>query len=253
MSVRSRLVTTNHRGAEVPAVLGFALIAGGVASVAVSVAAGWITAAGAVASGAALMVALAGAIDDLLPGGPRGLRGHLRALGNGQVSTGVVKLVVITAAALITVAAGPRSDALLRLSGVVLIAGAANLWNGLDVRPGRALKSFLLIAATGVVWVPHGAPFAIGVALVALVVLVPDLQERAMLGDAGANLLGFAVGVALFVRSSASWVPLEALLVVGLNIVAETMTLSRVIAAVPPLRWIDGLGAIPLELDEKTP
>ncbi|MEA2521843.1 MAG: hypothetical protein QOI81_1489, partial [Actinomycetota bacterium] len=202
---------------------------------------------GAVGSGAALMVASAGAIDDLLPGGPRGLRGHLRALGRGQVSTGVVKLIVITAAALITVAAGGRTDALLRFSGVVLIAGATNLWNGLDVRPGRALKVFLLVAATGVVWVPHAAPFAIGVAAAALLMVLPDLHERAMLGDAGANLLGFTVGVALFVRSSASWVPFEALLMIGLNVIAETITLSRVIGRIPPLRWLDGLGVRPPE------
>ncbi|MEA2509879.1 MAG: hypothetical protein QOG21_1961, partial [Actinomycetota bacterium] len=56
---------------------------------------------------------------------------------------------------------------------------------------------------------------------------------------------GFTIGVALFVRSSTSWVPFEALFLVGLNIIAETITLSRVIGVVPPLRWFDALGVRP--------
>ncbi|MEP7059539.1 MAG: hypothetical protein ABI828_02300 [Actinomycetota bacterium] len=230
-----------------PAVLGFGLVGGGLLGVVLSISAGWINSAGAIASGAGLLVAIAGTVDDLVSGGPRGLREHLRALAHGEVSTGLVKLIVITAAASITVAASMRTDALLRISGVVLIAGATNLWNGLDVRPGRALKAFLVLAATGIVWLPHAAPFAVGVALAALIVLVPDLREIAMLGDAGANLLGFTAGVTLFVRSNASWVPFEAALMIVLNIVADTVTLSRVIEAVPPLRWIDGLGVSPAE------
>jgi hypothetical protein len=66
-----------------------------------------------------------------------------------------------------------------------------------------------------------------------------------MLGDAGANLLGFAVGIALVTGASdAVLVALAAALVV-LNVMAETVTLSRVIDVVPPLRWLDRLGRLP--------
>jgi hypothetical protein len=34
---------------------------------------------------------------------------------------------------------------------------------------------------------------------------------------------------------------------VALNVLAETITLSRSIEAVPPLRWYDALGRIPLD------
>ena len=34
-----------------------------------------------------------------------------------------------------------------KLSGALLVALAANLWNQLDTKPGRALKAYLLVAA----------------------------------------------------------------------------------------------------------
>ncbi|MEA2556199.1 MAG: hypothetical protein QOI60_1530 [Actinomycetota bacterium] len=252
MRALGRLSVRNHRGVSVPAVLGLLLVIGGLVSVVAAALKGWINAAGAMASGAALMVAVAGLVDDVTPTGPRGLRGHLAAFVHGQVTTGAVKLLVITGASLVTVAAGARPGSLIRLCGVLLIAGSTNLWNGLDVRPGRATKWFLVVAATGVVWMPHAGPFAIGVTVGALVALAPDLRERAMLGDAGANLLGFTAGVALYVRSPESWIPFEAIAVVALNIVADTVSLSRVIDAVPPLRWFDRAGQLRAERAEET-
>jgi UDP-GlcNAc:undecaprenyl-phosphate GlcNAc-1-phosphate transferase len=240
----ARLMVPNHRGVPVPAVLGLVLVTGGALAVAVAALNGSINGAGAVASGAALLVASAGLVDDLASTGPRGLRGHLAALAHGQVTTGAAKLLVITGASFITVAAAERAGSLVRLCGVLLIAGSTNLWNGLDVRPGRATKWFLVVCATGVVWMPHAGPFAVGVAAGAIVALIPDLRERAMLGDAGANLLGFTAGLALYVRSPASWIPYEAIAMVVANFVAETVSLSRVIDAVPPLRWFDQAGCV---------
>jgi UDP-GlcNAc:undecaprenyl-phosphate/decaprenyl-phosphate GlcNAc-1-phosphate transferase len=69
-----------------------------------------------------------------------------------------------------------------------------------------------------------------------------DLRERAMLGDAGANLLGFTVGLGLYLALPGWGVAAASTAVAALNVVAETVSLTRVIAAVPPLRWLDRLG-----------
>jgi hypothetical protein len=66
-----------------------------------------------------------------------------------------------------------------------------------------------------------------------------------MLGDAGSNPLGFAAGLSLYLLLPSGWVPAAAALAVGLNLLAETLTLSRAIAAVPPLRLLDRLGRLP--------
>lgn len=247
MSFLARLRVENHRGIEVPRTLGFALAAGGIVS-AVMIAAldrSGVSSTGWVACGAGGLVFVAGLVDDLTPSGPRGLLGHLRALASGHVSTGIVKLFVVGAASLVVVAAGPERGGAVRISGVVLIAGAANLWNGLDVRPGRALKFSYpaFLAVGGFAW--PLAPFVPGVALGALLILPWDVGERAMLGDSGANLLGLAVGIMTYyvLPNDAVWV--AAVVVVVLTVVAETLTLSRMIDLVPPLRWYDRIGRSP--------
>jgi hypothetical protein len=244
--MRARLTVRNHRGGSVPATLGFVLAgAGAIGAVAVA-ASDHVAAAGWIATAGAGLVAAAGLVDDLSTGsGPRGLRGHLRALAGGHVSTGIVKLFTVSAVAVVTVAASAdgRSGPA-RLGGVVLIAAATNLWNDLDVRPGRALK-FALPALPAVLACDWSiAPFVPGVALASMLVLPWDLRERAMLGDTGANLLGFTIGVAMFGALTDVQVEVAAAVAVGLNVVAETVSLSRVIDVAPPLRWFDRLGAV---------
>jgi UDP-N-acetylmuramyl pentapeptide phosphotransferase/UDP-N-acetylglucosamine-1-phosphate transferase len=205
-----------------------------------------------VATVGCVVVAAAGLVDDLVPQRARGLRGHLRALADGDVTTGVLKLVVILGASVYVEASlGPRSIAG-TVAAVVVLAASANLWNGLDVAPGRALKAYLLASAAVALvalaasvrgW--SAASVCVGVTAGALVVLPFDLRERAMLGDAGANLLGFALGIALVTAASDPVLIVVAVIVVALNVVAETYTLSRAIERIAPLRWLDGLGRLP--------
>ena len=81
-----------------------------------------------------------------------------------------------------------------------------------------------------------------GVFAAGVLALGADLRERAMLGDAGSNLLGFAAGVHVVLTAPGWMLAPIAVAAIALNIVAETVTLSRVIDGVPPLRWLDRLG-----------
>ncbi len=244
--MRARLTARNHRGNEVPAVLGLVLVAAGVAGAFLVAVSDGVTTSGWIAAAAALLVAAAGLVDDLAPAGPRGLRGHLRALADGHVSTGVVKLFTVGAVAIVVAAsAAPDRAPGARVAGAVLIAAATNVWNGLDVRPGRALKFGYLALPALVTCAWPDVPFAPGVALGSVLVLPWDAGERAMLGDTGANLLGFTIGVAMFDTLSDAGIVAAAAIAVALNVVADTVTLSRVIDRTPPLRWWDRLGARP--------
>jgi hypothetical protein len=73
-------------------------------------------------------------------------------------------------------------------------------------------------------------------------VLPLDLRELAMLGDGGSNALGFAAGLGLYDILPPVWVAVAAALAVGLNVLAETRSFSRVIESQPALRWLDRLG-----------
>lgn len=246
--MRARLEVENHRGALVPRTLGLCL-AGATLVSSVIVAstnvdgsvgrAGWATLA------ATLLVFAAGLVDDLAPPGPRGLRNHLRALASGRVSTGIAKTVVIVAGAVVAIALQPGRSGWIRLAGVVLVAACANVWNGLDVRPGRAIKfgfvAFLFLNGLHLALLPTMP----GVVFGSVGVVWFDLNERAMLGDGGANLLGFTIGLGLYVVLVGWGVVLAAAVAVALNVLAETVTFSRAIDATAPLRWFDRLGRLP--------
>ena len=235
----------NRRGRLLPATLGWALATGLLSLVAVV----WDQVNGIGLRGSqtgeligAAIVFLAGVVDDGYGGSVRGLRGHLRALLGGHLTTGGVKLAAAVLAALITEAWTPRDHLWANLLALIAIAGCTNVWNGLDVAPGRALKGFLVVAV--VLLIVDLKAFLLVCTGAAAAALVPDLRERGMLGDSGANLLGFLAGAEIVRRLPEVWLIPAVLIVIGLNILAETVTFSRTIEAIPPLGWFDRLGRL---------
>jgi hypothetical protein len=238
-----RLAALNYRGVQVPRALGVALAASATVVTLVYASLRGVGDGGWGALAGLLLVFAAGLVDDVAPVGPRGVRNHLRSLAAGRMTTGILKLLVAVGAAVVVVALQPVRPAYVRLAAVVLLAASANVWNGLDVRPGRALKAFLPPAVVFLAWGElENAPAILGLFAAALLVLPLDLRERAMLGDGGANMLGFAAGLALADVLPDAWMVLAAAVAVGLNVVADTVTFSRVVEAAPPLRWLDELG-----------
>lgn len=244
--MRGFLPAPNHRGVPLPRSLGALVLAGAAAWTLGAELVGRVGREGWAALAGCGAVFAAGVLDDLVPGGPRGLRGHLRALLDGHVSTGAVKVVVISGAAVFTVGLGEPRPGWVRLAGAVLVAGAANAANALDVRPGRALKAWLP-AAVGAALAggPGRLPPLLGALAGAAAALPLDLRERAMLGDSGANLVGFAAGLGLYGVLPGWAVPAAAAAVVALNALAETVTLSALIERSSLLRAVDRLGRLP--------
>jgi len=242
----------NHRGQSLPLVLGIALAAGltvGV-SVVLAVDAGQhvvfpATRGAAEIFAAILLVFAAGLLDDLQPHTVHGVVRHFAELLRGRVTSGIVKMAMAVVAAAVFCWVARDHDVPLYV-GVPFVAGMANLWNLLDVAPGRAVKAFLPIAVVPLV-LAHSRGFALFDAAAlggAVVILALDLAEVGMLGDSGAYLLGFVGGAGLFLRLSTLGVVVGLALVVLLHVMAETVTLTRLIRATPPLRWLDDLGRL---------
>ena len=134
---------------------------------------------------------LAGAHDDLQGSSAhRGLRGHLVALGRGDLTTGAVKVLAIGAGGLVAGSLVERGRCTRRLAAGLVVAGSANLANLLDLRPGRAAKAALVVAVPLAVTGGRGGVLAAAAGGAAAGLLPLDLGERVMLGDAGANALG---------------------------------------------------------------
>lgn len=225
-----------------------------------------------------------GMADDVFgTAGDKGFRGHLRALARGQLTTGGLKLLGIglLAAAYGWSAARVQEDAqgaslMLRLAwwvaATLVIALSANLMNLLDLRPGRALKAYALLATiagvvfaldmaerfqsfyaeSGVGWT--SADVGVTVAVLLVVLLGPvfavwrfDLGERGMLGDAGSNAMGAVVGYLLAGALPLTWLAAVAFVLLALNVLSEKLSFSAIIEQTTPLRWLDGLGRLPNE------
>jgi UDP-N-acetylmuramyl pentapeptide phosphotransferase/UDP-N-acetylglucosamine-1-phosphate transferase len=191
--------------------------------------------------GAALGAGAVGLYDDLNERGKsKGFRGHLGALAHGEVTTGAVKILGIGATGL---AAGTllRRDPLDRLLTGVVVAGAANVINLFDLRPGRATKAALIGGAAGA---SRGNALAAATLAAATALLPEDLGERTMLGDTGANALGAALGVAAAAHASRTRLLTLAAALTALTAASEKISFTKVIAATPPLRFLDEWGRI---------
>lgn len=191
---------------------------------------------------------LLGFVDDILGSGrDRGFRGHVRGVLQGRLSAGGLKLVGGGALAVVVAhVAGSDSLAWL-LVDAVLIALAANLLNLFDLAPGRALKvavvAFAAIAVAGGASPSLRAPaIAIGAGLA---LAWPDLRERLMLGDTGANPLGAVIGLSLVLTAAPTTRVLVMVGLIALNGASEVVSFSRVIERVAPLRMLDRLGRTP--------
>jgi UDP-GlcNAc:undecaprenyl-phosphate GlcNAc-1-phosphate transferase len=198
-----------------------------------------------------LGVVALGLFDDAYSGPSRGWRGHGEALRTGGLPSGAVKAVGTlglagwVAGALATTGAD-GSQHLRWILVVLVLVLATNLFNIVDLRPGRAFKAFVLVAV--------GTTIAAGTDIVSdfgaylgaiMVVAVYDLRERGMLGDTGANLLGAVAGLML-VTAITSTTGLAICVAVLLTITAygEFRSISAFVERTPGFRHLDSIGRI---------
>ncbi|MBU2670139.1 hypothetical protein KOI35_42225 [Actinoplanes bogorensis] len=242
------LERTNFHGRTVTLAGGPALAAG--ATTAAVLGAGSARLAAAAATAGAVSGAV-GFYDDIVGNRPeqktaKGFAGHLGALREGRVTSGLVKIAGVGAAGLVASAliGSRRSSRFGRATDVLLgagvIAGTANLVNLLDLRPGRAIKAGAILGTP--LLAGRGGGVAAGTLGASAALLPDDLGEEIMLGDAGANALGALLGVALVARSGPAG-RLAALTALGaLTAASEKVSFTKVIQDTPWLRTVDELG-----------
>lgn len=199
----------------------------------------------------------AGLLDDLDQGahdGPspaKGLRGHLRALARGRVTTGVVKVAVIGSGALVggVLLARGRGGGLVATvvdaaGSAVVIASWANLLNLLDLRPGRAAKAAVVVCLPLLAGGGASRLLASGALGTAAATLPEDLMERTMLGDTGANALGALVGTALAAHPCHLLRVVAAGTATALVLASEKVSFTQVIESTPLLDALDRCGRL---------
>jgi UDP-GlcNAc:undecaprenyl-phosphate/decaprenyl-phosphate GlcNAc-1-phosphate transferase len=174
---------------------------------------------------------------------PRGWRGHADALLSGQLSTGVLKAAGSLGLALLAMSWLGLSDGRWLLATAVLVL-ATNVFNLLDLRPGRAIKVFVLLGIGLGAGSGEARPlWSLGLfAAPALVAGLFDLRERAMLGDTGSNLLGALAGLWLVLALSGTGQLVALALLVAITVYGELRSISALVERTPLLRQLDCLG-----------
>jgi UDP-GlcNAc:undecaprenyl-phosphate/decaprenyl-phosphate GlcNAc-1-phosphate transferase len=192
-------------------------------------------------------VAVLGLIDDFVgsrPGQPRGWRGHFGALAAGHLSSGVVKAAGALGLALF-VAADPSAGAGTYLLSAAVLVLATNVFNLIDLRPGRACKALVLLGLGLTLGSGMLEPLrTLGLFVGPILVLLPlDLREVGMLGDTGSNVLGAVAGIWLiFTLTTTLGLAIAAAVLALITLYGEFRSISAFVERTPGLRQLDLLG-----------
>ena len=267
------LVRENYRGAALPLPTGIAIVTAAVVALVPLALLAELADVDVFRPGAreaityVLGVALLGLLDDVVGGGapegassgasapaegrlprlpsPRGWRGHARAAAGGRLSTGALKAAGSLGLALLVLSGRGLSVAEYLLAAAVLVL-ATNLFNLLDLRPGRSAKALLLLGAGLTIGAFDLDPlWALGLFIGPILVLLPlDLREQGMLGDTGSNAVGAVAGLWLVLTLSTTGQAVALALIAIATVYGEFRSISALIERTPLLRQIDSLGRV---------
>jgi hypothetical protein len=161
----------------------------------------------------------------------------------GELSTGVLKAAGSLGLALFAMSYLSLSNARWLLAAAVVVL-ATNVFNLLDLRPGRTLKALVLLGAGLLIGSANPRPlWALGLFLgPALVAGFVDLRERAMLGDTGASLLGAVAGLWLVLSLSGTGQVVALALLAAISVYGELRSISELVERTPGLRELDSWG-----------
>lgn len=190
-----------------------------------------------------MSMCLVGILDDII--GNRdvsGLKGHFKSLLKGTLTTGGFKALFGGFVGL-TISVAISKDIVDILINTLIIALSTNLMNLLDLRPGRAIKVYLLIAIILLLTLsgyPKGLLFILLPSV--LIYFRDDLKAKAMMGDTGSNVLGISIGILVAIGYTQpirlGWLAF----LVFIHILTEKYSLTKIIENNKVLNFIDRLG-----------
>ena len=185
----------------------------------------------------------AGALDDLI--GNRnvsGLKGHFKSLFKGELTTGGFKALFGGFVGLV-VSVCISSSIVDIIVNTLIIALSTNLMNLFDLRPGRAIKAYLVIMiAIYITLTGYTKVFPLLILPNVLAYFNTDLKARGMMGDTGSNVLGISIGVLMAlgygIKVRLAWL----VFLILMHLITEKFSLTKIIEKNRVLKFIDNLG-----------
>lgn len=180
----------------------------------------------------------------------KGIAGHWRKWKHeGVLTTGLLKAGTTCVLAL-WIVLELKFSVYIGIAQFLLIVFMTNALNLLDLRPGRSLKGFFLVVLlwTAVTFIfslkESSFYYLLPVVIGALLLFPLDLQGKIMLGDTGANYLGFALGFSIAVSSPLWFQSMMIILLIWLHYIAAQSSITSKIESSHMLRWLDRMGRI---------
>ena len=185
----------------------------------------------------------AGALDDLI--GNRnvsGLKGHFKSLFKGELTTGGFKALFGGFVGLF-VSVCISSSIVDIIVNTLIIALSTNLMNLFDLRPGRAIKAYLVIMIPIYITLTgYTKVFPLLILPNVLAYFNTDLKARGMMGDTGSNVLGISIGVLMAlgygIKVRLAWL----VFLILMHLITEKFSLTKIIEKNRVLKFIDNLG-----------
>lgn len=185
----------------------------------------------------------AGALDDLI--GNRnvsGLKGHFKSLFKGELTTGGFKALFGGFVGLV-VSVCISSSIVDIIVNTLIIALSTNLMNLFDLRPGRAIKVYLvIIIPIYITLTGYTKVFPLLILPNVLAYFNTDLKARGMMGDTGSNVLGISIGVLMAlgygIKVRLAWL----VFLILMHLITEKFSLTKIIEKNKVLKFIDDLG-----------
>ena len=192
---------------------------------------------------ASIAMSFVGIIDDSLGNrGVTGLLGHFKALFKGTLTTGAFKALLGGFVGL-TIAVTISKSIPNIIVATLVVALSTNMMNLFDLRPGRAIKVYTLLA---IIIFIASAKFQREVMMLILPAVLAyfyfDLRALTMMGDAGSNVLGVSLGVFIVSSFGLAVQVVCLILLVLIHILTEKFSLTKIIENNKFLNYLDRLG-----------
>lgn len=191
-----------------------------------------------------VFIGLVGLLDDLIGDKEiKGLKGHIKSFFRGKLTTGGIKAFLGLFISLV-VSSYLSSNLLEFLVNGLIIGLFTNLINLFDLRPGRASKVFIILSVLLLLFSGNKDNNYIILSLYGM--LIPyislDLNSKVMMGDTGANILGYSLGI--YAAANYNIVPKIIILIilVVVHLLAEKVSFSKIIEENKYLKSFDNMG-----------
>lgn len=185
----------------------------------------------------------AGIIDDTI--GNRdvsGLKGHFKSLFKGKLTTGGFKALFGGFVGLI-ISVCISKNIIDIIVNTLIIALSTNFMNLFDLRPGRAIKVYLVIIII-ILFTLTGYIQMLPLLILPNVIAYfnYDLKAKAMMGDTGSNVLGISIGILMALGYALNVRIAWLIFLILIHILTEKFSLTKIIEKNKVLNFIDRLG-----------